>query len=495
MKTLILIMVVLASPIWAGDLTVPPGYEIVKIEGNRVEIKDLTTGYVTPYWTKFYKDTIDTSIIAETQDETPREWYYFERLALLPWYSDVVGADLNHSGVGEIYGQVGGITYVDTISSGWNFDLIPLGSYDGPRMSGDTDNDGNMELLTHGNDYLTLLESDSYHSYPTNVIWSYYHNTSAERNPKLGDLDGDGYGEIWYYSASHIAYQMYEIDSSGNYNFKTGIPFWDYVQDYVGEPSFGDIDGDGLTEIFAGGIHGEVVVFENVADDSFEFVWQYQLAEPSAYVTEYIGDTDGDGLNEFMMAAMDLFGGNGILFTLFETDGDNSYQNIYDIAIERYSLSRGDIIVGDFGGNSLNEILLCTGKNTVLLTSNDNDSWIEILRFKSSIRSSNLYYYKRYSFERPIAVNVIRPTWETFLLRVLGGFFPGDVNNDSIVNGNDVVFFISYIKNGGDIEEPIIRADANGDCAINLVDVSYLVDYFKGRLPAPQPGWCHFYVE
>ena len=494
MKTLILIAVLCGSPIWAGDLTVPPGYEIVKVEGNRVEIKDLTTGYITPYWTNFERDSLDIPIISDTEDETPREWYYFERLAVLPWYSDVVGADLNHSGVGEIYGQVGGITYVDTITSGWNFDLIPLGSYDGPRMWGDTDTDGNMELLTHGNDYLTLLESDSYYSYPTNVIWSYYHNTSAERNPKLGDLDSDGYGEIWYYSGSHIAYEMYEVDSSSNYNFKTGIPFWDYVQDYVGEPSFGDIDGDGLTEIFAGGIHGEVIVFENVADDSFEFAWQYQLSEPNAYSTEYLGDTDGDGLNEFMVGASSLFG-EGTLFALFETTSDNSYQLVYSKVIDRYQLSDDDIVVGNFVEDSSKEVMLCSGKNTVMLIADEDSSWNEILRFNSSIRNSNLYYYKRYSFERAIAINVIRPTWQTFLLRVAGGFMPGDVNNDVIVNGNDVVYLVTYIKNGGDIEEPIIRADANGDCTINLVDVSYLVDYFKGRLPAPEPGWCHFYVE
>jgi hypothetical protein len=63
------------------------------------------------------------------------------------------------------------------------------------------------------------------------------------------------------------------------------------------------------------------------------------------------------------------------------------------------------------------------------------------------------------------------------------------------VNGNDVIYLVGFIKNGGEIDDPEIRADANGDCTINLLDVSYLVDYFKGRLPAPEPGWCHYYVE
>ncbi|UCC78732.1 MAG: VCBS repeat-containing protein, partial [Candidatus Zixiibacteriota bacterium] len=469
MKTLILITVLCGSPIWAGDLTVPPGYEILKIEGNRVEVKDLTTGYITPYWTNFDKDTVETPEINETEDETPREWYYFERLAVLPWYARAVGADLNHSGVGEIYGWAFGITYFDTISSGWNFDIISMGDYDGPRMTGDTNNDGNMELLTHGNEYLRLLECETYNSYPTNTIWSYYHNTASELDPKLGDLDGDGLGEIWYYPGTHIGYQMYEVDSSGEYNYKTEIRFWDYVHDYVGEPSFGDIDGDGLTEVFAGGIHGEVIVFENVADDSFEFVWQYQLEEPSAYVTEYLGDTDGDSLNEFMVAAMDLFGGGGILFSIFETDGNNSYRKVFSIVIENYTFSRGDIIVGDFIERNMNDIALCTGKNTAILSSASDNEWIQKLRFRSSNRSSEIFNYQRLPTEPPTILNVIWPSWESYLLKVSDGFVPGDVNNDNLLNGNDVVYFVDYIKNGGDIEEPIIRADANGDCAINLV--------------------------
>jgi hypothetical protein len=478
-----------------ADLAVPPGYEIVKIEGNRVEVKDLTTGYITPYWTDFDKDTIDTPVITDTQDGTPREWYYFERVAVLPWYADAVGADLNHSGVGEIYGWAGGITYVDTISSGWNFDIISLGDLDSPRMAGDTDNDGNMELLTHGNDYLTLLESDSYYSYPTNIIWSYYHNTNGERDPKLGNLDGDGWGEIMYYPLFHLVYEVYEPDSTGAYQYKAGIRFGDYVNDYVGEPSYGDIDGDGFMEIFAGGIHGEVIVFENVADDSFEFVWQYQLGEPNAYRTEFLGDTDGDGLNEFMVSASSLFGGNGALFALFESRGDNSYEMVYSTVVPKYQLTDGDMLLGDFIVGGPHEIALCTGNNIVVLSAESDNGWHHKLRFRSSIRSSEFFYYQRIISETPVIINIIRPTWETYLLKIKDRYIPGDINNNNTVNGVDIVYLVRYIKQGGEIVEPIIRADANGDCQVNLLDVSYLIDYFKGRLPAPEPGWCHFYVE
>jgi len=497
LKTLISIMVLCGSPIWAGDLTVPSGYEIVKIEVNRVEIKDLKTGYITPYGTNFDKDTVITPVMTDTEDELPRQWYYFERLAVLPWYATAVGADLNHSGVGEIYGWASGVTYLDTISSAWNFDIIALGDYDGPRMSGDTDGDGNSELLTHGNDYLSLLESDSYYSYPTSVIWSYYHNTNGERNPKLGDLDGDGWGEIMYYPFYHLVYEVYEADSSGAYEYKAGIRFGDYVNDYVGEPSYGDIDGDGMTEIFAGGIHGEVIIFENVADDSFEFVWQYQLSEPSAYVTEYLGDTDGDGLNEFMVAARDLFGGGGILFSIFESTGNNSYQNVYSIVVERYSFFQGDICVGDFTGEGYSEIALGTGRNITILRAEGDNNWQELARYRDdSIYFEIANYYVNNNHPN-FLLSLIRGTeWMTKMMTLGGSFYPGDVNNNGDVNGTDVVYLVSNLKNGvPPIQTPIIRADANGDCEINLVDVTYLVNYFKGRIQAPEPGWCPFIYE
>jgi len=475
---------------------VPPGYEIVKIEGNRVEVKDLKTGYITPYGTNFDKDTVITPVMTDTEDELPRQWYYFERLAVLPWYATAVGADLNHSGVGEIYGWASGVTYLDTISSGWNFEHIGYGDRAGPDCWGDTDNDDLLELFTADNTRLILYESRDYYSYPDSQIWILNHNTYSDLANKLGDLDNDGYGEVLFYPGTRIGYQIHETDDNGNYIYKTEIRFWDYVHDWVGEPSFGDIDGDGLTEIFAGGIHGEVIVFENVADDSFEFVWQYQLSEPSAYVSEYLGDTDGDGLNEFMIAAMDLFGGSGILFSIFEAAGNNSYQNVYNIVVERYSLSRGDIVVGDFIEGGLNEIALCTGKNIVILLAESDNEWVERLRFKSSIRSSEIYFYQRLFSEPAVILSVIwYPTWQSYLLKVMDAFIPGDVNNNNIVNGNDVVHLVAYIKEGGDIDEPIIRADANGDCEVNLLDVSYLVDYFKGRLPAPEPGWCPYLDE
>jgi hypothetical protein len=68
---------------------------------------------------------------------------------------------------------------------------------------------------------------------------------------------------------------------------------------------------------------------------------------------------------------------------------------------------------------------------------------------------------------------------------------PGDANNDSLVNGADIVFLINYLFQEG--PEPCVMeaADPNGDCQVGPADVVYLLNYlFRGGSP-PQPGCAH----
>ncbi len=499
MKTLILILLLTSIAFVQGeDFTVPPGYEIVARDGNRVEIKDLATGFVTPHLLNWDSEKPQTPIIAETQDELPRQWYYFETLATLPWFVRVYTGDLNNSGYAEIYGRIAGETYLDTLVTPWQFDHITLDSLGAPVYLGDTDFDGNGELLTLRSDGFYLYESVDFNSYPDSLIWYFPDNIGNQRASKIGDVDGDGYGEVlYYYEQRAYGYQIFELDSAGNYLWKTAIPFFNHVYDYTGEPSFGDVDGDGQTEIFAGGIHGEVIVYENVADDSFEFVWMDYIDMPSAYSTEYLGDTDGDGHNEFMIAGNYIWGPGGILFCIYESHSDNNYQLVYSININRYWFSNGDIWVGDFTGEGFNEIALCTGWNITILRAVGNDNWEEITRYRNENLDLEIYKYNVSDDYPDFLLNLVRgPVWMTRMIWPGGSYYPGDVNNNGGVNGTDVIYLVSYLKTGAPpIQTPCIRADANGDCDINLLDVTYLVNYFKGRVPAPEPGWCPYILE
>ena len=63
----------------------------------------------------------------------------------------------------------------------------------------------------------------------------------------------------------------------------------------------------------------------------------------------------------------------------------------------------------------------------------------------------------------------------------------GDANGDGNLNGLDVIYLVTYFKGGGPPPNPIEAGDANGDGITNGLDVIYLVAYFKGVGPPPPP--------
>lgn len=69
-------------------------------------------------------------------------------------------------------------------------------------------------------------------------------------------------------------------------------------------------------------------------------------------------------------------------------------------------------------------------------------------------------------------------------------YYAGDANGDGLVNGLDVVFLVNYFRGSGPTPDPMLAADANGDCMVNGLDVLYLVAYFKGG-PEPFYGDCY----
>jgi len=60
----------------------------------------------------------------------------------------------------------------------------------------------------------------------------------------------------------------------------------------------------------------------------------------------------------------------------------------------------------------------------------------------------------------------------------------GDVNTDGIVNILDITFLIDYLYNGPPAE-PFDAADVNDDGAVNILDVTYLINYLYKGGPAP----------
>jgi len=73
-------------------------------------------------------------------------------------------------------------------------------------------------------------------------------------------------------------------------------------------------------------------------------------------------------------------------------------------------------------------------------------------------------------------------------------YVTGDANNNSVFNGIDVTYSVTYFKGGANPPYSCdcngsawyVAGDVNGNCAFNGIDVTYMVSYFKGG-PAPIP--------
>jgi hypothetical protein len=75
-------------------------------------------------------------------------------------------------------------------------------------------------------------------------------------------------------------------------------------------------------------------------------------------------------------------------------------------------------------------------------------------------------------------------------------YLDGDVNNNHMVNGIDVVYAVNYFK-GGPVPPYscectaghtwFVAGDVNGSCSFNGIDIVYMVNYFKGPGDPPMP--------
>ncbi len=75
-------------------------------------------------------------------------------------------------------------------------------------------------------------------------------------------------------------------------------------------------------------------------------------------------------------------------------------------------------------------------------------------------------------------------------------YIPGDVNGSGLVNGEDIVYLVNYLK-GGDVPPDsclcgganwfYASADVDGNCEIDDGDTQYLIGYLEG---GPEPVYC-----
>jgi len=77
--------------------------------------------------------------------------------------------------------------------------------------------------------------------------------------------------------------------------------------------------------------------------------------------------------------------------------------------------------------------------------------------------------------------------WQTF---DFAGGVCGEVNGDGAINIGDVVFVINYIFREGPPSDPLCLSDANGDGAVNIGDPVFIISYIFREGPPPVTDCC-----
>lgn len=271
--------------------------------------------------------------------------------------------DANHDGIPEIYissypdpgtmvyQHIGNNQYIGTQL--FNINVAAIGNGDNDSLS-----DAYSQTAPYGR-AIGVWESRNYNSYPDSLVWN-YPMADTEQAYSIGpgifvDFDQDekmnliapiGTVDLLYFENSQPnCYDL--IDSLW---LPSGGGPWEMV--------VADFDNDSLLEMVGGDIDGKVYVWENTAIgvDSFQLTWTYQLPSGygNAYVTAKGNDMDRDGKKEFIISA-DAY--NRCCFTVFETNGNNSYQKTWQYFFNfPGSLTFGDVACGDVDGDGIDEI-------------------------------------------------------------------------------------------------------------------------------------------
>ena len=121
---------------------------------------------------------------------------------------------------------------------------------------------------------------------------------------------------------------------------------------------------------------GKVFVIENEGDDLYKVAWQGSVESNNAYIHTWTNDIDKNGKPEFWVLADAYYNGIGTTrITIFETNGDNSYQAVGRIdLVGIFSFYAGNMQAVDIDNDGTEEVAVCIDENFLILKFNGSEN-------------------------------------------------------------------------------------------------------------------------
>ncbi|HZL86288.1 MAG TPA: T9SS type A sorting domain-containing protein [Candidatus Krumholzibacteria bacterium] len=288
--------------------------------------------------------------ICETRELTfgvENDSFEVDLIAELDWGIDKVAfGDSDHDGWNEII-------LAKIASSLCSFQVFEVGSddtysleYSGvclvPQAVADLDADGKSELVGESGYFVEIYESPDVTSHPMELVWTSPPLGNVERGLTIGDTDGDGQMEI---ITSHNTFGSLSVlvifENRGDNTF--ALVLADTIQDgAMGRKALGDWDGDGMMEVAFSSGTGRTFVYESTANDRWGMTWctEMNAVFRNAYATCTGDDLDGNGRAElFVTGTLRDEDGNATWTTfVYEAPCDNTF-----IETARFSIEDGTL--------------------------------------------------------------------------------------------------------------------------------------------------------
>jgi hypothetical protein len=335
-----------------------------------------------------YSPTYDSTIIDLTTIDTTlyyQKYKFWQELPISNGDFDYVRiADVNNNGRPELYGfrkffwsDLIPVTVYE-INEQSNFDSIY--QYDSiyiTRNIYDVNNDGGLEVQLLSLQYdERFLSKDSDSSLATTFSFNFHPDLPYQLDdPTLGKFDDDQKTDLVFDKASNV--YIFEYNPIIN-NFDSVYHFQvpDPIDLGVGGYSVGDFDLDGKTDIIFSTVWGKVFVIENESDDLYNVAWQGSVESNNAYVHTWTKDIDKNGKPEFWVLADAYYNGIGTTrITIFETNGDNSYQAVGRIdLVGIFSFYAGNMQAIDVNNDGTEEVAICIDGNFIILKFNGSEN-------------------------------------------------------------------------------------------------------------------------
>lgn len=218
------------------------------------------------------------------------------------------------------------------------------------------------------------------------------HHDDFWANMLTGDADHDGRQEIVirYVPVSGSGarqIQFWEDDGTGNFDRVFAFPLFD-----GGLLSIGDVDDDGLTDLFFERANGfcnhEFVRYEASSAAGFpdHEVWSAQKEGNVVDFWGFIADSDGDGAKEFVTGDSD-FGCTPTSLKVFESLPGNQMGLVFDMTLGG---NIGNPVVADFDLDGRREIAVADGiaGAVYLFESTGDNTWVPTLQKSNAMFNS-----------------------------------------------------------------------------------------------------------